>query len=68
MLNQLLNKLNKMDLNRKKETEPKKELLEIKEVLILPPLDMSLFLSLYDGKDQLLLDVLLQVEKEIGKK
>lgn len=42
--------------------------IEIQEILILPPIDIPLFLALHDGRDKILLEVLLNVEKELGIK
>lgn len=45
-----------------------KDQIEIQEILILPPIDIPLFLALHDGWDKILLEVLLNVEKELGIK
>lgn len=40
-----------------------KQIIEIREILILPPIDIPLFLALYDGQDEMLMEVVEKIEK-----
>lgn len=42
-----------------------KQIIDIQELLILPPIDVPLFLALYDGQDDILIEAIEMFEKNL---